>query len=175
MSVLVFIDHADGHIKKASLEALSYGAAVAEQTGTTAEGVVLGSVQEDLTALGQYGVFKIHQVQHEGFKTFDAQVYSKVLAQVAEQDRCAGYCFSNNTVGKALAPRLSVRLKAGLVAGAVGLPNTSNGFVVKKNQVFSGKAFAQCISQHPGKNYCTECKCLSDHQPRRGRCGSGAV
>ena len=56
MSVLVFIDHADGHVKKASHEALSYGAKIAEQTGETAEAVVLGSVNEDLTALGQHGV-----------------------------------------------------------------------------------------------------------------------
>ena len=49
--------------------------------------------------------------------------------------------FSNNFNGKAIAPRLSVRLKAGLVSGAVALPELSNGFVVKKN-VFSGKAFA---------------------------------
>ena len=49
--------------------------------------------------------------------------------------------FSNNVDGKAIAPRLSVRLKAGLVSGAVALPDTSNGFIVKKN-VFSGKAFA---------------------------------
>ncbi len=42
---------------------------------------------------------------------------------------------------KQLLPRLSARLKAGLVSGAVALPDTSNGFVVKKN-VFSGKAFA---------------------------------
>jgi electron transfer flavoprotein alpha subunit len=49
--------------------------------------------------------------------------------------------FSNNVDGKAIAPRLSVRLKAGLVPGAVALPETGNGFVVKKT-VFSGKAFA---------------------------------
>jgi electron transfer flavoprotein alpha subunit len=150
MSVLVFIDHADGHIKKASLEALSYGAAVAEQTGTTAEGVVLGSVQEDLTALGQYGVAKINQVENSALNGFDAQVYTKVVAQVAEQTGAQVIVFSNNTVGKALAPRLSVRLKAGLVAGAVGLPNTSNGFAVKKN-VFSGKAFAQVSVSSPVK------------------------
>ena len=36
MSVLIFIDHTDGHIKKASLEALSYGAKIAEQTGDVA-------------------------------------------------------------------------------------------------------------------------------------------
>lgn len=141
MSVLIFIDHTDGHIKKASLEALSYGGAIAESTGTTAEGVVLGNVTEDLTALGQYGVTKIHQVQNSNIDAFDAQVYTKVLAQVAEGTGAKVLIFSNNTVGKALAPRLSVRLKAGLVAGAVGLPNIASGFTVKKN-VFSGKAFA---------------------------------
>lgn len=141
MSVLILIDHTDGHVKKASLEALSYGAAVAESLGTTAEGVVLGAPTEDLTALGQYGVTKIHQVQHENLSQFDAQVYTNVIAQVAQSTGAKVIIFSNNTTGKALAPRLSVRLKAGLVAGAVGLPNTSAGFIVKKN-VFSGKAFA---------------------------------
>src|SRR5215218_9897680 len=150
MSVLIFIDHADGHVKKASLEALSYGAAVAEQTGTTAEGVILGTVNEDLTALGQYGVAKIHLVQHEALQTFDAQVYTNVLTQVAEQTGAQVLIFSNNTAGKALAPRLSVRLKAGLVAGAVGMPNTTNGFIVKKN-VFSGKAFANVAVNTPIK------------------------
>lgn len=141
MSVLIFIDHADGHVKKASLEALSYGAAIAEQTGSTAEGVVIGTVTEDLKGLGQYGVTKIHQVQNDQLKSFDAQVYTRIVAQVAEHTGAKVIVFSNNTMGKAVAPRLSVRLKAGLVAGAVGLPNTSNGFTVKKN-VFSGKAFA---------------------------------
>jgi electron transfer flavoprotein alpha subunit len=151
MSVLIFIDHADGHIKKASLEALSYGAAVAEQTGTIAEGVILGNVDEDLAALGQYGIAKIHQVQQEVLKAFDAQVYTKVIAQVAEATGAQVIVFSNNTSGKAIAPGLSVRLKAGLVAGAVGLPNTTNNsFIVKKN-VFSGKAFAQVAINTPVK------------------------
>ena len=48
------------------------------------------------------------------------------------------------------AARLSARLKAGLVAGAVALPDTSNGFTVKKN-VFSGKAFANISVTSPVK------------------------
>ena len=52
MSVLIFIDHADGHIKKTSLEALSYGAALAKQIGVPAEGILLGTVTEDLASLG---------------------------------------------------------------------------------------------------------------------------
>jgi electron transfer flavoprotein alpha subunit len=142
MSVLIFIDHTeDGHIKKASLEALSYGAKIAEQTGSVAEGVVLGRSSEDLAALGEYGVKKIHHLTSDALQQFDAQVYTKALAQVAEQTGAKVIVFSNNTSGKSIAPRLAVRLKAGLVSGAVALPDTSNGFVVKKN-VFSGKAFA---------------------------------
>jgi electron transfer flavoprotein alpha subunit len=149
MSVLIFIDTADGHVKKASLEAMSYGAAIAGQLGTTAEGIVLGEAA-DLASLGQYGVKKIHQVLNASLKQLDAQVYTKVIAQVAEATGAAVIIFSNNVDGKAIAPRLSVRLKAGLVSGAVALPDTSNGFVVKKN-VFSGKAFANISVSTPVK------------------------
>ena len=62
MSVLIFIDHADGQIKKTSLEALSYGAALAKQMGVPAEGILLGTVTDDLSSLGKYGIQKIHQV-----------------------------------------------------------------------------------------------------------------
>jgi electron transfer flavoprotein alpha subunit len=141
MSVLVFIDTAEDHVKKASLEALSYGAKVAAQLGTTAEGVALGKAPSDLSALGKYGVKKIHHVTNSTLDHFDAQVYTNVIAQVAQASGAKVIIFSNNVDGKAIAPRLSARLKAGLVSGAVALPDTTNGFVVKKN-VFSGKAFA---------------------------------
>ncbi len=141
MSVLIFIDTAEGHVKKASLEAMSYGAKIAGQLGTTAEGVVLGSVTEDLSALGKYGVKKIHHVTNDSLNHLDVQVYTTVIAQVAEATGAKVIIFSNNADGKAIAPSLSVRLKAGLVSGAIALPDTSNGFVVKKS-VFSSKAFA---------------------------------
>ncbi|MCW3116907.1 MAG: electron transfer flavoprotein subunit alpha/FixB family protein, partial [Chitinophagaceae bacterium] len=141
MSVLIFIDVADGHVKKASLEVLSYGAKVASQLQVPAEAVVLGTVSEDLTALGKYGVKKIHHVNNEALNHLDSQVYTKVIAQVAEATGANVIIFSNNVDGKAIAPRLSAKLKAGLVSGAIELPDTSNGFVVKKT-VFSGKAFA---------------------------------
>jgi electron transfer flavoprotein alpha subunit len=141
MSVLIFIDQSEGHVKKASLEALSYGAAVAAQLGTTAEGVALGATSDDLAALGKYGVKKIHHIKNDILNHFDAQVYTKVIAQAVTASGATVVVFSNNTDGKAIAPRLSARLKAGLVAGAVALPDTSSGFDVKKN-VFSGKAFA---------------------------------
>ena len=150
MSVLIFIDIAEGHVKKASLEALTYGAKIAEQTGVQAEGVVLGEVTEDLADLGKYGVKKIHHVKNAELNHLDAQVFTKVIAEVAQSTNAQIIVFSNNVSGKAIAPRLSVRLKAGLVSGSVALPDTSNGFRVKKN-VFSGKAFANVEVSTPVK------------------------
>ncbi|MCP9749846.1 electron transfer flavoprotein subunit alpha/FixB family protein [Ferruginibacter sp. HRS2-29] len=141
MSVLVFLDQADGHIKKSSFEAASYASKVAEQIGSTAEAIVLGNVSDDLSSVGNYGIKKVHTVADATLNNFDAQVFAKIIAQAAEATNADVIVFSNNIAGKAVAPRLSVRLKAGLVSGAVALPDTSNGFVVKKT-VFSGKAFA---------------------------------
>jgi electron transfer flavoprotein alpha subunit len=137
MSVLIFIDQSEGHVKKASLEALSYGAKVAEQLGSSAEGIILGTVNEDIAALGKYGVRKIHHVANEVLNHFDAQLFTKVIAQAVESTGAKVVIFSNNIDGKAIAPRLAARLKAGLVAGAIALPDTSNGFTVKKKLRFT--------------------------------------
>ena len=139
--VLIFLDQSEGHIKKSSFEAASYGAKVAELLGTTAEAIVLGNVADDLATLGNYGIKKVHTVKNATLDHVDAQVFTKIIADAAKAIDAKVIIFSNNFNGKAIAPRLSVRLKAGLVSGAVTLPDLSNGFTVKKN-VFSGKAFA---------------------------------
>jgi electron transfer flavoprotein alpha subunit len=138
--ILVFIDQADGHVKKSSLEALTYGADLAKQMGTTAEAILLGTVADDVAALGKYGVSKIHHAANEAFNHLDAQVFTKVIAEAAGAIGATVIVLSNNVSGKAIAARLSARLKAGLISGAIALPDTSSGFTAKKG-VFSGKAF----------------------------------
>jgi electron transfer flavoprotein alpha subunit len=139
--VLVFIDHSDGQIKKSTHEALSYAAAVAKQMSTSAEGLLVGTVSDNLADLGNYGVTKIHQISNDELNQLDAQVYAQIVADAVKQLNADVIIFSHNQAGKSVAPLVAAKLKAGLVSGAVALPDTANGFVVKKN-VFSGKAFA---------------------------------
>jgi electron transfer flavoprotein alpha subunit len=150
MSVFIFIDHSEGHVKKASLEALSYGAALAAQLNTAAEGILLGTLSSDAAELGKYGIKKIHQAAQENLNALDAQVYARIIADFAGAAGDSVLVFSHNLTGKAVAPRVAARLKAALVTGAIALPDTSNGFVVKKT-VFSGKAFANVSLNTPIK------------------------
>lgn len=148
--VLIFADQTEGHIKKASFEVLTYGAKLAEQLGTTAEALVLGTVTDDLASLGKYGVKKVHHIASEMLNHLDAQSYAKVIAEAAISTGATVVVFSHNQTGKAVSGRVAVRLKAGIVAGASALPDTSNGFVVRKT-VFSGKAFANVRINSPVK------------------------
>lgn len=141
MSVLVFLDQAEGHVKKSSFEAASYAAKIAEQTGTEAVGIVLGEIKDDLQSLGKYGIKKIYHAADAQLNQFDDEIYTALITDMVKSSGSNVVVLSNNFNGKAIAPRLSVRLKSGLISGAVGLPDTSNGFKVKKS-VFSGKAFA---------------------------------
>lgn len=141
MSVLIFLDQSEGSIKKSSIEAAAYGSKVAELLGTSAEGIILGTVNDDLSALGIYGIKKIHSLKNDALNNFDDDVFTHIIGDAAKTLEAKVIVLSNNFNGKAIAPRLSVRLKAGLVSGAVALPDVSSGFTVKKN-VFSGKAFA---------------------------------
>lgn len=144
--VITYIDHSNNQIKKSSLESLSYAAAVAVQLGSHAEAVLIGEYSSDVSELGKYGATKVHHIQNDALNSFDAQVFSKVVADFVSSIGANVIIVPNNLTGKAIAPQLSVLLKAGFVSGAVALPDLANGFVVKKN-VFSGKAFANISIQ----------------------------
>jgi electron transfer flavoprotein alpha subunit len=71
----------------------------------------------------------------------EGSVFTKIIIAAAAQEAAQVIIFPHNFDGKAVAPRVAARLKAGFVSGAISLPDITNGFVVKKS-VFSGKAFA---------------------------------
>src|SRR4051812_24108488 len=150
MSVLIFVDQSEGQVKKSSLEALSYGVALAKQLGITANAVVLGKLSKSIADLGSYGVAKVYTTESETFNTMDAQAYTTAIAEAAQKSNAEVIVFAHNQTGRAVAPRIAAKLKAGLVAGAVAMPDTSNGFIVRKS-VFSGKAFANVAITSPVK------------------------
>jgi electron transfer flavoprotein alpha subunit len=143
MSVLVYVEQVDGKFKKSVFEAVSYAKAIAAQTGTNLTAIAIGNVAEsELQELGKYGAEKVLSVTSDELKNFVNQAYAAVIAEAAQKESADVIVLSNSFSGKGLAPRIAVKLKAGLVDGAIELPDLAGGkFLVKKN-AFSGKAFA---------------------------------
>ncbi|WP_295655419.1 electron transfer flavoprotein subunit alpha/FixB family protein [uncultured Mucilaginibacter sp.] len=142
MSVLIYAENADGKFKKSIFEAVSYAKAIAAQNNTTLVALSIGNVAAaELSALGKYGAEKVLNVSNDKLKSFVNQAYASVIAEAAKKEGSTIVVLSNSFSGKGLAPRIAVKLGAGLSDGAVSLPDAGARFTVKKS-VFSGKAFA---------------------------------
>ena len=122
---------------KVGLEAASYASALATQMGTEAVAVAAGTLNGD-GGLGKTGVGR---VLHHADALSDSGQWAKLVAAAASSVSAAAVVASHDHFGRAVAPRVAVRLNAGLVAGVVELPNGSS---VRKN-VFSGKAMADVV------------------------------
>jgi len=145
MSVLVFTENWDGKFKKLSFELVSYGAKVAEMMNSSVTALSIGDVAEDeLKTLGGYGAKKIVSVSDPKLKNLDNQAYASVIADIAAREGAKVIIISNNNTGKAIAPRLSVRLKAGVGSGISKLPLTLEPFTVYK-RTYSGNAYAHVV------------------------------
>jgi len=143
MSVLVYVEQVDGKFKKSVFEAVSYAKAIADQTGTSLSAISIGNVAEaELKELGKYGAAKVLTVVADELKNFVNQAYAAVIAEAAQNESAEVIVLSNSFSGKGLAPRVAVKLKAGLADGAVELPQLDGGKFLVKKTAFSGKAFA---------------------------------
>jgi electron transfer flavoprotein alpha subunit len=128
--ILVYINSENG-VSKASLEAITYanklGDVVALSNGSLSN--------DELSTLGNYGASKV--LIDRAVSGEDQQQVVKMIAEVAATHSADTVIFVHDLYGKSIAPMLSVRMKAGLVSGAISLPDESGAIAVN---VFSGKA-----------------------------------
>ncbi len=142
MSVLVYTENWAGKFKKLTYEIVSFAAAIAKEMGSSVTALSIGHVaDEELKSLGKYGANKVLNVQDDRFESLDNKALADAIAKAAQSDGAKVVIFAHNNEGKAIAPRVSVILNAGMVSGVTGLPVSVDPFVVRK-KVFTGKAFA---------------------------------
>lgn len=143
MSVLVYVEHAEGKFKKSTFEVVSYAKAIAQQLNTNLIALAIGNLSaEQLSSLGTYGAQKVLHVGEAQLHTFNAQAYTSILSYAAQNEGATVVVLANSFSGKGLAPRLAVRLKAGLASGVVSLPTIQGASLSVKRTAYSGKAIA---------------------------------
>lgn len=143
MSILVYIEKDQGRIKNSSLEAVSYASALGKLTGDNVQVVSLGeAVEGESELLGKAGAAGVFQVIDDRLNAGVIQAHAEVVAQVYERVKAKTLVLAKSSLGDAVAARLAVKLKAGLVTNVVGLPDLSQGFVVRRS-IFTGKAFVE--------------------------------
>lgn len=139
MAVLLFAENAQGTFKKAVFEAATYGYDLAAQMGTELYAVSVGQVaNEELEKLGTYGVVKVYTISSDHASAFVNQAYAAVISQVAQEIDAQVVVMAQTYNGRAIAPRVAVKLEAAPLSGVRTMVDAAKGFAAERMS-YSGK------------------------------------
>jgi electron transfer flavoprotein alpha subunit len=139
MSIVVFVESAEGKIKKTSLEAVAYAKGL---EGGSVTAIAVGTIgKAELENLGKYGATKVLHKPDERLNEGVIQAYAKVLTKAIEAQGADTLVLANTALGTPVAARVATKIGASLATNVVDLPDTSSGFVVRRS-IYTVKAFA---------------------------------
>src|SRR4030042_6676479 len=122
MNILVFAEQRNNAFKKASFETISAAPTLAPQLGgkvfVLAIGHGVGAIAKEL---GTYGADRILVVDNPQLENHSNTAYAKVIAQVAAIEGTPLIFLAATQMGKDIAPRVAVKLNAGLASDCIGM------------------------------------------------------
>ena len=140
MAVLVYAESWNGSFKKATFEAVSYAAQLANKIGTDAIAITIAH-QGDANQLGNYGANKVLTITDETLNTFNNESYANAIVAASNHVNAETVVISNTNNGKSIAPIIAAKREAALITNAIELPSTLSPFTLKR-KAFSNKAYA---------------------------------
>lgn len=137
--VLVVLEQKDNQIKKISFEAAKAGSDLASKIGCEVEAVIVGSSVENLVDVGGFEINKVTVLSSNDLVQYSSSGYSKVIADFANEIGADTIIVGNTSMGKDLAPRIAVKLEAGIATDSVAL-DVIDGTIIATRPVYAGKA-----------------------------------
>ena len=140
MSLLVYIEQRDGHVRPVAREALGEAKRLSASLGGPVTAIYCGATDAGLAALGEAGADRVLYAGHDAFARYDGAGYAVAVAAAARASGAKVVLFGASSLGKDLAPRVAALLGVGLASDCTAL-DASGGKLTARRPVMAGKAF----------------------------------
>jgi electron transfer flavoprotein alpha subunit len=141
--IIAILEQQDGCIKKSSFEVASLAASLAQAGGHDVLALVVGNEISNLEMAAQFGISRIIHSKHEGFTRYSASGYKKAILEIVKQEQGEIILLPNTSFGKDLAPRLAIRLNAGILMDCIELSINEKGCLQGVRPIYAGKALLE--------------------------------
>jgi electron transfer flavoprotein alpha subunit len=139
MKIIAVAEQRDNKLKKPAFEVVRTARVIADQTGGEVIALVVGSqVQAIAGELGGYGANKVLVVQQPKLEKYSSTAYSKIIAEVAKKEQASILLLSATSLGKDCAPRVAVKLDAGLCSDCIAI-KVAGGAIIATRPIYAGK------------------------------------
>jgi electron transfer flavoprotein alpha subunit len=116
--ILVLVEHADGAVKKVTLELLTLARSLGSPAAVWLGG---GSSDAAIASLGEYGAEKVYVADSGDLDDFLVAPKAEALAHVLADSQAAAVLIPSTAEGKEIAGRLAIKAGSGVITDAVGV------------------------------------------------------
>lgn len=147
--ILVYASTGNDAISTPTREILGMARAIAAKTGEPVSAALAGAgVQSQTRSLIEAGADSVYVCDNEKLGEFHANIYLKVLTEIAAIVNPRIFIFPGEAAAIELAPRLAYRLKGGLVTDCIGFEVRQEAVIFTK-PVYGSKALARMRVNSP--------------------------
>ncbi|MFH0991158.1 MAG: electron transfer flavoprotein subunit alpha/FixB family protein [bacterium] len=140
MKILAFAEQRDNKFKKVAFEAITAAKSLAASMNGEVISLLIGSEVTGIASiLGGYGASKVYTIEDPRLANYSPTAYAKCIAEVAKEQGADIIFIPATAMGKDLAPRVAVKLSAGLASDCVSIKH-ENGELIASRPVYAGKA-----------------------------------
>ncbi|MCX7983620.1 MAG: electron transfer flavoprotein subunit alpha/FixB family protein [Bacteroidetes bacterium] len=151
MKILAFAEQRNGKFKKAAFEVVSVAYTLAQQTGGEVIALVIGdSIDGIASELGEYGAHRVLVVQDPKLALYSPIAYARIIVEMAARENATVVLLSATALGKDCAPRVAVKLNAGLAADCIAV-DIQDGDIRATRPMYGGKVLADVKITTPVK------------------------
>jgi electron transfer flavoprotein alpha subunit len=137
--ILAILEQRDNLLKRSAFEVTATACQLAKELNLECEGVVVGAEITNLNDLSKYGINKVVHFKNGDLLNYSSSAYTDIISDYAKEVDADYLLFGNTAWGKDLAPRVSVKVNAGLIVDCIKL-DSSSGEPVATRPVYAGKA-----------------------------------
>jgi electron transfer flavoprotein alpha subunit len=153
---LVYVEHFDGNIHPVTFELIGKAKELADKIGHSVSCIFIGNdIYDKAKELLNYGVNKVYVYDHIKFKYYRADIYANAFEDCIQKNRPSVVLVGATSIGRSLAPRLSVRFRTGLTADCTSLEIRDNTDLVQIRPAFGGNIMAQIITPYTRPQFAT--------------------
>lgn len=142
--IWIYAEHAEGKLRRVSLEILGKGREFADAKGVPLTALVLGRGIDGLAPeLIQGGADKVILAEGPELATYSSEGYSEVVSDLIKEGQPEMVLFPATFLGKDLSARAAARLAVGLATDCTELALNQEGRLIATRPIYAGRAYAQ--------------------------------
>jgi electron transfer flavoprotein alpha subunit len=140
--ILAVLEQREGALKRSAFETVNLAAKLSQELNLDTEAVVVGNEISNLNEIPKYGINKIVHLKNDQFEKYSSSGYTDAISSYVTEVDADYFLLSNTSFGKDLAPRLAVKLNAGVLIDCIKL-DSSSGELIATRPVYGGKALLE--------------------------------